>query len=157
MRESSYNHRMVNDAIIAAVQREGRGAQARLARAIGEKTQTVNKWCQRQTTPTTDKWAKIEQAIGLAEGDFWRMVMGEDVVKMFPELGPPARPPANSEPTTREMLVLVLNRLDSLTSVVSEIYREAEGLRAGWNAQPEEPQAMPPSPRRRRPQRPGNG
>lgn len=69
----------------------------------------------------------------------------------------PEPPPADSEPTTREMLVLVLDRLDSLTGVVTEMYREAEGLRAGWNAQPGEQQATPPPQDKRRPRRPGNG
>lgn len=63
-----YKSDVVTAIIAAEVDRQGRGTQARLARDVGVREQTVNKWVQHQTCPEPEKWDAIERSLGLEHG-----------------------------------------------------------------------------------------
>lgn len=67
-----YNVDMVLDVVVDNLRQRGRGAQTRLAEAVGVKVQTVNKWSKRQTCPEPDKWEAIEDHFGLERGTLRR-------------------------------------------------------------------------------------
>ena len=71
----AYNADVVLDVIAAELDRRGRGAQTRLAEAVGVKVQTVNKWKSRQTCPEPDKWPAIDDHFELGDG-YLRSVSG---------------------------------------------------------------------------------
>lgn len=71
----AYNADVVLDVIAAELDRRGRGAQTRLAEAVGVKVQTVNKWKARQTCPEPDKWPAIDEHFKLGDG-YLRRVSG---------------------------------------------------------------------------------
>jgi hypothetical protein len=64
----AYNQDVVLDLIADELSQRGRGAQTRLAEAVGVRVQTVNKWQKRQTCPEPDKWPAIEEHFGLNPG-----------------------------------------------------------------------------------------
>lgn len=70
--DSLYNPSVIQDLILEELRRRGRGAQTRLAEAVGVRVQTVNKWRFGQTTPEPDKWPLIEDHFGWPEGHIAR-------------------------------------------------------------------------------------
>jgi len=78
--DSDYNSDVVNAVIAEAVKRPGWN-QARLARALNVRPQTVNKWVKGENTPPHERWADIEGALGLTPRTFYRLVMGDDAVE----------------------------------------------------------------------------
>lgn len=58
---------VVNALIVEALRRPGWN-QARLARALQLRPQTVNKWVKGENTPPLERWASIEAALGIEPG-----------------------------------------------------------------------------------------
>lgn len=58
----------VNEIIATAVRRSGRGAQSRLAEAVGVSLGTVSHWVHGRATPDQERWPRIEEALGLRPG-----------------------------------------------------------------------------------------
>ena len=86
MNDQDYNTSVVNAVIAEAVKRPG-WTQVRLAKALGVRPQTVNKWVSGENTPPHERWDEIETALGLTPRTFVRLVMGEDATSV---LGLPA-------------------------------------------------------------------
>lgn len=120
-----YKSDVVNEAIIEAVGRPGWN-QARLAKALGVKPQTVNKWVKRQTKPEIGSWSKIEDALGLPQGTFWTLAMGTDAIKM--EMLEVARRPTDINPGAARRFDLLDARLDRIEAAVLQLV-EREGRR----------------------------
>jgi transposase-like protein len=118
----SYNERVVNDAIIAALERPGWN-QARLARELGEKPQTVNKWVKRQTTPHAEKWHLIEHALGLPERFFWTLVLGPDAIRL--QMIEQAKEPDDINPGAARRFDALDARLDRIEAMVEKLVEGA--------------------------------
>lgn len=71
----AYNVAVLTEMLGEEVRRRGRGAQTRLAEAIGVEVQTVNKWVHGQTHPDPARWQAIEQALGWPAGSIALQVM----------------------------------------------------------------------------------
>lgn len=63
-----YNTAMIQSAIAEAVKARGYGAQSALARCLGVRVQTVNKWVTGQTAPEPHRWSAIEECLELEPG-----------------------------------------------------------------------------------------
>lgn len=62
--------------VVAAVLEEALArpgwSQARLARELGLRPQTINKWVSGENTPPIERWAPIEAALGIERGTIMR-------------------------------------------------------------------------------------
>lgn len=155
-----YKDDVVNDAIIEAINRDGHGAQARLAQRLGESPQTINKWYKRLTTPNIEKWPEIEDALGLEPGTFFTLVMGTDAIKIGWNDTKRRRAKAQPEPTlgvvVAELRALVADNRQTRKDV-DRLVRLVEALaEASTTAPPPPPSTEPPRPAPQR-HRPGRG
>jgi DNA-binding XRE family transcriptional regulator len=90
--EQDSNLHVVNELIAEAVARPG-WSQARLAKALGLRPQTINKWVKGENTPRMETWASIEGALGFAPNTFWRQVVGADAIRVLdPDVFAPETP-----------------------------------------------------------------
>lgn len=103
---ATYNAGMVLDIVVAQLKQAGRGGQTNLARAVGVRPQTVNKWMLRQTHPEPDKWEAIEDHFGLDHGTL-RAASGLDS--------------ASDLPGRVERLEAAIGRMDALQAEVSRL------------------------------------
>lgn len=113
-----YKTSVVNDAIIEAINRPG-WSQARLAKELGEKPQTVNKWVKRETSPRPEKWGRLEDVLELQPGTFWTLVLGVDGIRDFPVNSRPAEPDIN--PGAGRRFDALDARLDRIEAAVAEL------------------------------------
>jgi transcriptional regulator with XRE-family HTH domain len=67
----AYQQSVVAGVLEEALARPG-WSQARLARELGLRPQTVNKWVSGENTPPIDRWAAIEAALGIERGTMMR-------------------------------------------------------------------------------------
>ena len=104
----SYNVAVLTKMIGDEVERRGRGAQTRLAEAVGVEVQTVNKWVHGQTHPDPARWAAIEQALGWPEGSIALEVM-----------------PALGTDTTHDLLVKLVAQVEDLAGRVQALEARA--------------------------------
>lgn len=109
----AYNVAVLTDMIRAEVDQRGRGAQTRLAEAIGVEVQTVNKWVHGQTHPDPARWAAIEEALGWPEGSIALKVM-----------------PALAEATTHELVLKLVDQVDDLARRLEALERRGRPTRA---------------------------
>lgn len=72
---AAYDTSVIHRLIGAAIDEGGRGAQTRLADAVGVRVQTVNKWYLGQTSPDPDKWPAIEGHFGWDDGYILKQAM----------------------------------------------------------------------------------
>jgi len=68
----AYTSGAVNEAIASACRRPG-WSQARLAKVLGVRPQTVNKWVSGENTPPIERWNAIEDALGWEQGHLLRI------------------------------------------------------------------------------------
>jgi len=73
---SPYNEGVVTDIIVKALERPGWN-QARLARALDVRPQTVNKWVKGENRPPIERWSDLEQALELRQGTILDAVRGQ--------------------------------------------------------------------------------
>jgi DNA-binding transcriptional regulator YdaS (Cro superfamily) len=66
---------VITRAIVEALHRPG-WSQARLAKALAIRPQTVNKWAKGENVPPMSRWPAIEAALELAAGSFLQLVQG---------------------------------------------------------------------------------
>lgn len=109
----AYNVAVLTEMIRAEVEQRGRGAQTRLAEAVGVEVQTVNKWVHGQTHPDPGRWASIEAALGWPEGAI--------ALKVMPALG---------EASTHELVLSLVDQVEDLSRRIEALERRGRSARA---------------------------
>jgi hypothetical protein len=71
----TYNVAVLTGMLSEEITRRGRGAQTRLAEAVGVPVQTINKWVHGQTHPDPARWELIEHHFEWEDGEIARRVM----------------------------------------------------------------------------------
>lgn len=105
----SYKTDVLTTLIADCVSSRGRGAQTRLAEAVGVEVQTVNKWVHGQTHPTPDRWPAIEA--------FFDMEPGEIASRVVPRDG---------GETTAEVVARLAEQVDALVGRLQALERSIE-------------------------------
>jgi transcriptional regulator with XRE-family HTH domain len=75
----AYEQSVVAAVLEEALARPG-WSQARLARELGLRPQTINKWASGENTPPIERWPAIEEALGIERGTILRRAgyVGDD-------------------------------------------------------------------------------
>lgn len=134
----AYNPDVVLDLLDEHLRQRGRGAQTRLAEAVGVRVQTVNKWSKRQTSPEPDKWPAIEDHFELPRGTIRRAV------------GWDAAAPDDEIAALRTDVRSLADAVQALTATVATILQDLDRLDTGLDALQDGSGSAPP----RRPAKP---
>lgn len=65
----------VNELIARAIQLQGRGIQARIARELDVEPQTVTKWKKGEMRPDRERWPRLEEILGMEPGSIRQAVI----------------------------------------------------------------------------------
>lgn len=114
----SYKTDVLTALIADCVTSKGRGAQTRLAEAVGVEVQTVNKWVHGQTHPTPDKWDAIE--------DFFELPRGEIASRVVPR---GATTTAEEVDRLNAVVVEMGERVAAMENTLREVLRQVSRRR----------------------------